>query len=233
MKLIIKKLFSVFFVILLTQLCTACLEIEQEIWLNADGTARMTNSFVMNLAPLKEMEKAFATNGKKSAASFKSQMLFKKADILKLERQLKADPDVTSAKVTSNEKDGRITFLVEVSVKNWTALNRVQRQVDEQKKSKDKRTPAMDKLLSAKKETILLLQKFPASKGSPKSSEVTNAMAQNLLGDSHIELTIHAPKILSHNGEKKDAHTVHWMTLLSDDVKKSRAHTWKATFKLK
>lgn len=210
---------------------TGCLEMKQEIWVNADGSGR----FTMDIGIDKSVYEQLTNLGKMSNPDAKDADMF--GDIIKQKDDMLKNPDIIKADVQQFDKDDTKHLMIDISVKDFNKLSDLDKLLNASKEGKDDQKQVTDDSqfsftkIDAKSFDFLLVLKAKKADTNPEA-EGTNQMMQTMFAGKQFVTTLHAPQIISSNGEKVDDHTVRWSMLMTDRIAQTEDKSWQAKVSL-
>jgi hypothetical protein len=187
---------------------TGCLDILEEIWIQADGSARVTIDIavpksLLDLLKAKEKEPFADLRAKAQAA----------------EAELKKDPDVVKFEFREFDDGGQYHLIYELTVKDATKLGEVQSRAMARAAESRKGADAKDFGFHIER-TSGGQYVFTQRLGEPKAgtedgespedavkSKLAQQMAQAMFANNYFTVRVHGPAILETNGrlnEQKD-----------------------------
>lgn len=195
-------------------LLAGCVEMSQEIWINEDGSGRLVMDVGIGAEMLELAKQGPAAGGKDPAADMRKGFEERKADLEK-------DPDVKSVQFKEFTKEGTCHFVLDIEVRKVESLPRILKKSSPDKKALGgEEGPAAEPELKIEKTAggYRFTQKFASpEKAAPETEEekrnkaMAMAFLKPMLQDKGIAVKLHAPRILSSNGEvSEDKQTAAW-----------------------
>jgi len=202
---------------------TGCFDVQQELWVQPDGSARL----VVDLGLPRSLTALALLNGANDA---KAVLLAKAREA---EKDLRQDPEVTQVDVRDYEREGQLHLVYDVTVKDVTRLPDLYRRATGKRTAGDGLQPpgdAWDFRIERRGGDYVFTQRFipekalaplpPAGDASELAArELAKGMAKAALVNNRLTVRIHGPGIGETNGavnEQKD--TVEWRFNLAELV---------------
>lgn len=202
-----------------------CIEITQEVWINGDGSGRMT----MDLGLSEQLLSMAGSGGEDPLAKFREQAKKTKAELQK-------DPNVSSVAITERKEGGDQHFVYDVQVKDVTRLRDVESRLSssgplgEDGKVRDKGEFKIEKQPNGRLLFLMRLQTPKQDgKGGKQADALARGMAAAMFGNRAVTIRLHAPKIADTNGTLDDQKTtVEWRIPLVDLISEKAGRELRA-----
>lgn len=188
-----------------------CIEVSQEIWINADGSGRLKMDIGFSEALL-----SFAQQAEKNPLNeFRTQAAQK-------QEELKKDPNVKNVTFSERKESGTQFFTYDVEVRDVTKIAAVQKAVapgDMPGAAAGEGAPGAPKAedfhiekLPSGNVSFRLKMESPGGMGgeegaSPEQDQMAKAMMASMFGDKAITVKVHGPRIVTTNGKLDAAKT--------------------------
>lgn len=193
-------------------LLTGCFDLLEEIWLETGGGARLKVEI--------SVPKALLAMGRLGGQDL---LLSVREDAANVKAELEKDPDLTGFEYRT-EEDGAIYKLIyEIATRDATKLAAVQQRtlaaVAQRASSESPVRYSIQRrfgVVGHVFEGVVASERDSKSPAGDQAEEIAQAMAGAMLGGHAITLRLHAPAILSSNGEMdSDRTTAEWKIPLS------------------
>lgn len=189
---------------LIVVLCSSCVEIEQEIWVYANGSGRVRVAFGISKAMYKVM-------------NFKSQK--DREEALKKDKDLlEKNPNVAKAEVTEYEKKDLWFYSIDVQINDLSNTKQLQKDLQQIFSTKGKRPGRNTNIRVKKLDNGNYLFVYEFEKKDEEISQFDKSI-NKLFAGKHFLFRLHAPHIVSSNGYRnREKNSVEWRFRMVDVV---------------
>ena len=189
-------------------LLASCMNFSQDIWINKDGSGRMVLDIGMSKQMI-EMAKNFGEQGADAKDPF---------DTAAQKKEIEANENVKSVKVTEKEVGEYKHFIYDIEVKDVTKLDEMQKGVLENGPAGGggggegpENEIKVQKLANGNYKVTAEIKGDDADEGIDESAL---AMAKQMFGDNALTIRVHGPPV-KHNG-KLEGDAAVWSLKLID-----------------
>lgn len=209
---------------------SACLEMNQEIWIDPSGSGRLKMDIAIDKNVYDQLSSLRKMNNPDAAGAD----MF--GDVVSQKDEIAKNPDVTKIDIQKVSDEKAYHLVIDVSVKDFQKLNEMGKLLGENKNKPENQSQVSDdSQFNFKKVADNTIDFSLLLKGKAANSEemdANNQMMQAMFAGKNFTTTLHAPQIVSSNGTKIDAQTVQWKMLMTDRMTQKEDKTWQAQIKL-